>query len=131
MAKEKTYSELTTPFFIEDNFFSEMEDYTSYAEIDEENVNELPDDYSVDVGLSIEEKVFISDDGLIDDLMERLFDRFEDRIPPEDERIHKQITDAFKQSIDFDKLQSLLPSLWYPNGKIAKITKQDLINAVS
>ena len=38
-----------------------------------------------------------------------------------------QIIAALKNNIDFDKLNSKMPKLWYPNGTFESFTKAELI----
>lgn len=118
-------------FFIEDEFFSGIEDYLSWAELDEESVPLLPDDWEQKVDESNLEKIFEADSDIIECVYDFLIDNNEERFGSEpNERIDKEIKDAIRVSIDLEKLNSLLPELYYPNGKTAKLTKKDLLQYI-
>lgn len=59
-------------------------------------------------------------------LCELLVDANEDRLTVDGDE-ETDILKALKESIDFDKLNELLPKLYYPNNKFAVITKADLL----
>jgi hypothetical protein len=55
------------------------------------------------------------------------FDNWEQRFPEDSDTIFKDIEKAINDAIDIDKLNAGLPELYYPTGKMFKITKHDLI----
>lgn len=59
-----------------------------------------------------------------------LADANEDRLSEDDDEQVKVIK-ALKEAIDFEKLNSLLPKLYYPNCTYDIITKQDLLDSLT
>lgn len=116
-------------FFIEDKFYNDIESLLIDFEIDEDNIAELPDDWSQEVILGTLEPVF--------DLNQESFERMlygwfgDDRMPEDwDEKLENKITEAIRQSVDFEKLSNLLPKFYYGYGEKAIITKQDLLEYI-
>jgi hypothetical protein len=67
---------------------------------------------------------------LLSTMLEEMYNRNEDRYPLNDiaiEQTEKDLKAALIDSIDFVKLQSALPKLYYPNGKKFTITKKDIL----
>ena len=54
---------------------------------------------------------------------------FDDNLSQESEISFNQAEEAVKASVDLEKLNSLLPKLYYANGIKAYLTKQDLLDA--
>lgn len=99
-------------------------------EFEQDDVEALPDDFEQETELSTLEPVFknIEIEWLKDTLCECMLYDFEERLPEDTEAIEKEIKAAIEASIDLDKLNSMLPKLYYPNGTKGKITKQDLLD---
>ena len=110
-------------FIYDDTFCSDLEDLANIFDIEEDNVNDLKDDWTVKVELSDLEPIFNID---ADNLCQLLADANEDRLS-EDFDEEAKVLKALKESIDFNKLKELLPKLYYPNGKFETITKADLV----
>jgi len=110
----------------EDVFCSDIGDLLSHLEIDEEDVpNSLDDDWTADIAITKIEPLYMLDANKLDEILASVFDeRF-----PDDWSVgfEKQILNAIKESVDFDKLKSLLPQMCYPSGEIETVTKKDLI----
>lgn len=119
-------------FFIDDRFYYNIEDLIEYLELnEEEELKNLPDDYEQEAIEGSLEAVFtLTKDWIVDTIIQRT-DQFEGRFPDpiddDDEKTFNAIKNAIKESIDIDKLNSLIPKLWYGNGKKFKITKKDLL----
>ena len=111
-------------FFVEDRFMNSIEDLIFHLEIDEENVHELSDDWQEKVEISELEPIFKVD---ADILCQLLADSNEDRLT-EDFEEETNVLNALKESIDFEKLNSLIPKLYYPSGKYEVITKKDILD---
>jgi hypothetical protein len=111
-------------FFYEDTFCSDLEDLAELFDIDEDNVNDLKDDWQQRVELSELEPIFKID---ADNLCQLLADANEDRLS-EDFNEEAKIIKALKESIDFDKLNGLLPKLYYPSNKFEIVTKADFVD---
>lgn len=119
-------------FFIDDSFYREVEDYLIDTEMEEEQVKSLPDDWQRKVQLANLEKMIKVNDNFIVDIMVLLCDANEDRFPEEDfnGKLYGQIKQALKESIDLNKLNSLMPELYYTSKETAILTKQDLLDAI-
>ena len=65
-------------------------------------------------------------------MRESLANGNEDRFPEEDygEKLYNQIKTALKAGIDIEKINALMPELYYPSGEFGVLTKQDLLDAV-
>jgi hypothetical protein len=111
-------------FFYEDTFCSDLADLAELFDIDEDNVNDLKDDWQQRVELSELEPIFKID---ADNLCQLLADANEDRLS-EDFNEEAKIIKALKESIDFDKLNGLLPKLYYPSNKFEIVTKADFVD---
>ncbi len=110
-------------FFCDDEFCTDLGDLISLFDIDEDNVNDLSDDWKVQVELTDLEPIFEVN---ADILCELLADASEDRLT-EDGDEEEDILKALRECIDLEKLQTTLPKLHYPNGKNSVLTKLDLI----
>jgi len=116
-------------FFIDENFYSEVEDYLIDLELEKEDVEKLPDDYQVKVNEAELQPIFVLKEQWIVDAICEQTDHFEERFPEESDKVFEQIKTAIRKSIDVNKLNELLPKLYYPNGKKGILTKQDLLTA--
>ena len=107
-------------YAIDDRFFSEVQDIAEYLEYD--FLIEQTDDFTVEAyECDLETIGFLS--GEI--IAERAFDedRFSEEMDDDQEKISK-ILDA---NIDFEKINSLLPKLWYQSDRKVIFTKAELI----
>jgi hypothetical protein len=119
------------PFFIETEFYPEVEDFISAMEWEDEDVKALPDNWEQEIfPAKLEKVVTLKSDFLADEVLERLFIYYEDRFPEDDEKVVARIKDAIRHSIDIYKLNSLIPELYYPEGSKSKLTKQDLLDSI-
>ncbi len=114
-------------FFYEDRFVSDLSELMDIFDFNEENINEeLEDGWSCVVEETDLEPIFQVDAKYIAEIIYNAnYERYTED-GNEDDRIIK----ALKESIDFDKLNAMIPRLYYPNNKTATITKQDLIDYV-
>ncbi len=117
-------------FFVDENFYSELSDFAEYLELDEEDIRLLPDDYSETAEEATLEPVFIADERFFDDMVEAIADWNIERFPDDDNRTYEKLKIALKESFDIDKLNSLMPKLYYPNGTRFKITKANLLQTI-
>lgn len=117
------------PFFIDENYYMEVEDYLIDHELEREDVEKLPDDFQVKINEAELQPIFVlKEDWLIDAILDHT-DSFDERFPEDSDKVFEDIKKAIRQSIDVNKLNQLLPKLWYPNGKHSVLTKQDLLDA--
>ena len=117
-------------FFYNGYFISDLEDFLEELGLDEEDIIDLPDDWVEECQLSTLEKIFVLNEKFILDGIINSLDVWEDRFPEESDRTFKEIEKAILQSIDVEKLNSLLPEIYYPNGKKFKVTKNDLLEFI-
>lgn len=116
-------------FFIDDNFYRKIEDYLIYAEIEKEDIEQLPEDHTVTVEeTTLEPCLQLNMDWIVRHLTSPMED-FNDILPEDSEDVFKRIDAAIRESVDLDKLNSRLPKFYYPNGKKSELTKEDLLNA--
>src|SRR5688572_12229702 len=107
------------PFFIDESYYSEVEDYLIDHELEKEDVEKLPDDWSIRVDAAELQPIFVLKEGWLIDAIIDSIDSFEDRFPEDSDETFEKIKKAIKESVDINKLNELLPKLWYPNGKRA------------
>lgn len=119
-------------FFIEDRFYHDLTSFMEDLELIEiEDIDELSEDWEAQAQDTKLEKMFsMSKDFAIDAIIQQT-DKWEERFPEDSDILFNQIKNAINQSIDIEKLNSLLPELYYPNGKMFKITKKDLLEYIS
>lgn len=115
-------------FFIEDRFYGDLDDYINDCLPDDGAVDDLPDDWFIRVQESKSEKCCqLSLNRIVDNIMEDVFDLFDDRIQIDNEYEINEIKNAIISGIDLDKINESLPSYHYPTT-FAKIAKQDLLD---
>ena len=102
-----------------------------HADLEEEDINTLEDDWVETIEMTTLEKIFTVDKKSFDNIMEDLYETNIERFPEESDSIEAKIKKAFNESIDIDKFNNLLPSLYYPNGIKEVITKQDLLEYIN
>lgn len=118
-------------FFYEDQFLTDYEDLMYYLGLEEDDLIELPEDYSVKIQFSKFEKIFKMEENWIVDTIIQQTDKWEDRFPEDSDSVFKQIESAIRSGIDFEKINQNLPDIYCPSGEYAVVTKQDLINFIT
>lgn len=117
-----------SPFYVEENFYLELSDLMDDYDIEEDELDDLPDDWSVKIEEATLEKMFkLTEDDVYTGIVDRIELCHEDRFPEDSDRVFEEIKQAIKQSVDINKLNDLIPELYYPNGKKSVITKADLV----
>lgn len=119
----------TNPFFKDEIFYLNLEQYLTYNDIDKEEVEEYESDYTLQVEDTILEPAITIDKNDIERIIGGLCDWNEERLPEDYDKTFEKLTKAFTESFDMEKFNQLSPKLWYPNGKKITITKQDLIDS--
>ncbi len=117
---------ITENFFCNDEFYYEIEDLLIAIDIDEENIDALPDDWVISCEETQLEKIFVLKEDFVINAIIQSTDYFEDRFPEDSDHIFKQIEKAVKESIDIRKMNDLLPSLHYVTKGKFIISKDDL-----
>jgi len=121
-------------FFVDSDFYETVADFTEYLDLVDSEMaeNDLEDEVSYEAFTSTKEPILkYTKDKLFKhigaELIGALYDRNEDRYPEEPEDVEKEILKAFKESFDIEKFNSLLPKLFYPNGKKVNVTKANIV----
>ena len=110
-------------FMCGDDFCHDLSDLMELYDIDEETVQELADDWVVNIELMDLERIVTLN---VIDLGQMILDNNEDRFP-EDGNEYEKIEKALRECVDFEKLNLMMPEVYYPNGKMEKVTKKDII----
>lgn len=118
-------------FFIDTEFYSDIESFLSDMDMEDIDVVNLEDDWKIKVELSELKPMFQYKIEQITDDIIRATDRWEENFPEDSDNVFKQLEFAIKQSIDLEKLNSLIPKLYYPSGIFVELTKKDLLDYVS
>ena len=116
-------------FFSGENFYPDVEDYIITNDLEKEDVEAYPDDYELRIEESELQPIFQLKMEWVADCIADRAECFDDRFPEDSDDFFDKIKKAVKESVDIEKLNSLLPKLYYPNGIFGKLTKQDLLNA--
>lgn len=115
-------------FFIENEFCHDLEDLIRIRDLENDDaIINLNDDWSCSIELSILEPMIKV---TLKSIFKLLFDSNEERFS-DNESDDKNILKALKESIDFEKLNLLIPKYYYPSNKKEIVTKQDLIDFIS
>jgi len=113
-------------YYYNDNFYFDFESLSEDLFETEEDIRALPDDYEIKVNLCDLKPIVVFTAELI---KERTVD--EECYSENHGDIESQtISDALNKCIDFEKLNSLIPKLWFPSKKFKVFTKQDFINSL-
>ena len=121
-------------FFIDENFYHSLEDYIHDMSDggDEEWVHSLSNNWKEKIELGQEEIIFqLTEQWMVDTILERIQIENEDRFPTEQsDRIDNQIKKAISKNVNVQKLNGLIPTMYYPSGKFEELTKQDLLDSL-
>ena len=126
-----------TAFFIEDEFHEDIDSLVHSMGLDEEEFFDLDPDWEVEAIEASLEKIFVLEkEELVSIVSQKIEELHSDseRYPDSEcdfVDTQKAIKNAIAQSIDIDKLNSLLPELWYPTNKKIVIKKADLAEYIS
>lgn len=114
-------------FFYEDKFFSDLTDLFYEFDLTEEDtsdIDKLPDDWAIKcMDANLERMFEITPDWIIENMPD-------DRSSEEGDEIDRFHVKLHQHRNILDKLNELVPKLYYPSGKSFTITKQDLIDFV-
>ena len=107
-----------------DNYYDELSDI-----IEDIDVESLKEGDVIKCGnCTLEPIITLTANMIVDSLENHLEERHsEDNVQEE----LQQITNVLKENIDFDKINSLLPKLWYPNGKEIVFTYEQIMNEIN
>lgn len=124
------------PFFIEDRFYTDISDFLCsydneelFDEDDPEKLSkDIQEDWTQEIELTTLEPMFEVKPSDVDYMVDLLIENNEDRVGEDDNS--EEIKKAILAGMDFDKINAAIPRLWYPNGQLVTITKQDLIDNI-
>lgn len=115
-------------FFIENSFYSNIEDYKEESDLTEEEILNLDDNWSISCEYARLEKVCQLDKGEVSDLIySYVLDNFNHRLPEDDEKFDIKLERVILNNLDLSAVIERMPELYYPTGEFFEITKQDLI----
>ena len=108
-------------YYYNENFYTAVEEIIEDIDIDcmEEN-----DTIKVE-NCDLEPIITLTAELIIDSLERNLEERHSEDNANEE---YNRIVAVLKQNIDFEKLNSELPKLWYPNGTFETFSKAELIS---
>lgn len=103
-------------------FFSDLGELMDYLDINEE-LEGIDDDWKIEVKeCQLEPIMTLSTDWIMERVNEERFS--EEGADNQCARIEK----VLDESIDYSKINEMMPQLWYPTAKKITFTKQDLID---
>lgn len=109
-------------FFYNDKFYSEIEDLIEDHDWDEDYLNSIPDGFKIKVIIcELKPIIDFSTEWIMNMIDEERFS--EDN----DDNEYAKIEKVLKDNIDFEKINSLIPKLYYPTKTTYYITKEDLL----
>jgi hypothetical protein len=119
-------------FFKEEEFCHDLDDVIRICDLEDDGaISELEEDWSIEVEESELQKIFtLKKEFVVNAIIEQT-DTWEERFPEDSDRLFEEIKKAVEQSIDIEKMNSLLPELYYPNGKKFTITKKELLEYIA
>lgn len=110
-------------FFYDDEFYSDISALIDvYWSTDKEHVATLPDSYTMQCTFGELQPIFEFTPDNMAEMVNQ--ERFSDTDSDNEFRV---IRDVVCFNIDFDKVNALIPKLWYPVGSKFTISKQDLL----
>lgn len=118
-------------FFYDSKFFRDLEELMEYHDIaTEADIYGLPVDWHIEAEEGSMQKIFTLKKSFIVDAVVNKTDAYGDRFPEESDSVFKQIEIAIEQAIDIDKLNEMLPELYYPSGKFFIINRNHLFDFI-
>jgi hypothetical protein len=107
-------------YYYNDDFYSDIEEI-----IEDWDLDEMKEDETIRVENSNLEPIITLTADLIAESLEVHLDERHSELHAE--REYKEIVKALNDNIDFDKVNSQLPKLFYPNNTFEVFTKAELI----
>ena len=112
-------------FFFNGRFISDMDDLLLCLDLDEETIPYLPEDYSIECfDTELEPIQTLSAEFIAENISEERFS--ENNYDGE----YSNVVKLLNENIDFDKINSLLPKLYYETNRKFTITKADLLTYI-
>lgn len=117
-------------FFVDDKFYSDFNEFLIDIEVEEDEINELDEDWTQEIELTTLEPILKIDEKYLNNIVEEITDWEVERFPEDGDKVIDKIKEAFIKSFDQNKLNELMPKLYYPNGKKVTLTKKDLLDYI-
>jgi len=111
--------------FFNDQFYSDFNDLCEHNEWDKDEIESFPEDFTIEVYECTLEPIEQISSAWITERMDE--ERFSELRCDEETTAICKILD---EHIDFDKINSLIPKLYYPKTKKTIVTKQQLLELV-
>jgi len=110
-------------YYYNEKFYHDLEQLID--DLDFEKVEDLDNDFNIIYKECDEEPICTLSPYLLGELIR---DSHEDRYSEDDsDGEHESIVKALSENIDFDKINSELPTLWYPSKRKVQLTKADIV----
>ena len=111
--------------YYNEKYYSDIEELSEDLFPNEEEIINLDDDYKLEVYDTIEKPITkLSAEWMVENMDEECW-------PDEDnDSCYNRVKKIFSENIDFDKINSLLPKLWWPDKKYY-LTKKDFLETIS
>lgn len=116
-------------FFIDENFYSDVEDYIEDLGLTEEEILNLDDDWSIRCEYTRLEKICQLDKGEVSDLIYNyILNHFEHRLPEDNGEFDVKLEKVILNNLDLSSVNEKMPELYYQTGEFFELTKQDLVD---
>ncbi|MEO6304182.1 MAG: hypothetical protein ABIP51_13535 [Bacteroidia bacterium] len=106
--------------FYEGKFYSDISELIDDLEL-EETINDEPDDWTIICKESNLQKIITLSEDWINDKIN------DERLPEDEDRVFDKLSKALK-TIDYDKVNALMPELYYESRRKFVITKKDILD---
>lgn len=114
-------------YYYNENFYHDLEQLID--DLDFEKVEELADDFSITYIECDEEKLCTLSADLLAELIR---DSHDERFSEDDsDGEFDKIVKILSENIDFEKINSEIPKLWYPSKRKFQLTKADIVTFYS
>ena len=112
-------------FFYNDIFFNDLLECCNYYEWDTEELNLLPKNFHIKIELTtIAPLVVFDSEWMTERINERRFSE------NNGDKETTKIMNILDENIDFEKINKLIPKMYYINGKLQIVTKKELLEWV-
>ncbi|HWY09702.1 MAG TPA: hypothetical protein VN026_00180 [Bacteroidia bacterium] len=112
--------ENTENFLYNDEFYTDLDQLIDYVEDNECKIEDLEDDWEIEVELTAKEGIVKLDAKWITDKID------DERLSEDGDEIERA-TKILNKYVDFNLINELMPKLFYPSGEKVVLTKEDLL----
>lgn len=108
------------------DFYSELTELCDYEGWEEQEIETYPDDFTIEVvECELKPMLVFSIDWIFDRIDDGIFSEYEY------DNESMELIKIFRKHIDFDKINSEIPKMYYETRTKHVFTKQDLLDAAS